>query len=393
MNRPIPLPIPLLLVVASLLLLIPASANAQDGPEPTAPDSQDGVIYLPLISGAAGTPDGDQPPEEGSGPPIFPWEISPTDEFDGILPVILSDNLLANPVVIPDALSTFGIDPALLSQSGRRRVVIRLSQPSGAEVAAAALEDGSRDAYRVQAQTDRINAQQERLITTARDLDRDVEVLARTEIALNSVIMNIDADALAELAADPSVLSIRPVIDYEIGLSEVVPWIGAGSVQSSGYDGSGIRVAVLDSGVDYTHVDLGGSGELTDYTTNDPTIITDIAFPTAKVVGGFDFVGSDWPGTEAIPAARSEDPDPLDDGIAAGHGTHVADMIAGVNGVAPGADLFAVKVCSSISPACNGVSLLKAMDFVLDPDGDLDLSDRVDIINFSLGSNYGQALI
>jgi minor extracellular serine protease Vpr len=40
------------------------------------------------------------------------------------------------------------------------------------------------------------------------------------------------------------------------------------------------------------------------------------------------------------------DPDPLDDGSAAGHGTHVGHIIGGMGGVAPGVDLYAVKICS-----------------------------------------------
>src|SRR5205823_527897 len=59
-------------------------------------------------------------------------------------------------------------------------------------------------------------------------------------------------------------------------------------------------------------------------------------------------------------------------------------------GVAPGASLYAIKVCSSVASACSGVALLEGMDFALDPNGDGDISDAVDVINMSLGSAYGQ---
>ena len=71
-------------------------------------------------------------------------------------------------------------------------------------------------------------------------------------------------------------------------------------------------------------------------------------------------------------------------------GTHVADIIAGLNGVAPGANILAVKVCSAVSPACSGVALLQGMEYAVDPDGDGNPVDRVDVINMSLGSDYGQ---
>ena len=84
------------------------------------------------------------------------------------------------------------------------------------------------------------------------------------------------------------------------------------------------------------------------------------------------------------------DPDPLDAGVERGHGTHVAHIIAGKGGVAPGASLYAVKVCSSVSTACSGIALIQGIDFAADPNGDGKLNDRVDIINMSLGSPYGQ---
>lgn len=84
------------------------------------------------------------------------------------------------------------------------------------------------------------------------------------------------------------------------------------------------------------------------------------------------------------------DPDPLDDGPQAGHGTHVADIIGGVGGVAPGVDLYSVKVCSSVSNSCSGIALIQGMEFAVDPNGDANTSDRVDVINMSLGSQYGQ---
>ena len=115
-----------------------------------------------------------------------------------------------------------------------------------------------------------------------------------------------------------------------------------------------VRVAVLDSGIDYLHAALGGSGDAAEFADNDPTVIEPGTFPTAKVVGGYDFTGSVWPNGPEAP-----DPDPIDDGPEGGHGTHVADIIAGEAGVAPGADLYAVKVCSSVSTSCSGIALIQ----------------------------------
>lgn len=146
---------------------------------------------------------------------------------------------------------------------------------------------------------------------------------------------------------------------------------------------------MLDSGVDYTHANLGGGGTLTDYqnaygtgTADSRNTTRDGLFPTAKVVEGYDFVGEQWPSGPLQP-----DDDPID---FEGHGTHVADIIGGVGGVAPGVDLYAVKVCSAVSSSCSGVALIQGMEYAVDPDGDGDPSDKVNIINMSLGSSYGQ---
>ncbi|HZA94512.1 MAG TPA: S8 family serine peptidase, partial [Burkholderiaceae bacterium] len=213
--------------------------------------------------------------------------------------------------------------------------------------------------------------------------------LARVQVAHNAIAVRIDASQLTQLAAVPGVAKVTPVLNYEMTLTETVPYVGAAAVHAGGRDGSGVKVAVLDSGIDYLHAALFGSGNPADFAANNPDIIEPGTFPTAKVVGGYDFVGSSWTGAAGGPAL-APDPDPLDAGPGRGHGTHVAHIIAGKGGVAPGASLYAVKVCSSVSTSCSGIALLQGMDFALDPNGDGDTSDAVDIINMSLGSPYGQ---
>ncbi|NCD20904.1 MAG: peptidase S8, partial [Actinobacteria bacterium] len=306
--------------------------------------------------------------------------LAPADDRpDRELPASISDLKLDSPVSATD-VDLIRLDTSLRGVSGDQRVVVRLAEPAVAEqnlsAAAAAKEKKN------------LRAAQNALVKRAKTLDSGLEVLAQTQVVLNAIFVEADAAMLEELAKDPAVERIAPVGNYELDLSETVPYIGATDVQESGYDGSGIKVAVLDSGIDYLHAALGGSGDPAEFAANDPDIIEPGSFPTAKVVGGYDFVGSEWTGADATP--ESPDPDPLDDGDGGGHGTHVADIIGGEYGVAPGVDLYAVKVCSSLSTACSGIALIEGMDYALDPNGDGKLSDRVDIINMSLGSSYGQ---
>jgi subtilisin family serine protease len=221
------------------------------------------------------------------------------------------------------------------------------------------------------------------------------QVLGQLNRSHNALIIEIDAVRLNQVAALAGVTRIRPVVNYSLALNTTVPYIGAALLQAGGFDGAGITVAVLDSGVDYTHRNLGGPGTSSAYLAAygaspaaSANKTRDGLFPTAKVIEGFDFVGEEWPDKP-----RSPDPDPIDH---EGHGTHVADIIAGLSadgihkGVASGAKLLAIKTCSSISTACSGIALLLGMDFALDPNGDGAIDDAADVINLSLGTSYGQ---
>lgn len=277
----------------------------------------------------------------------------------------------------PESVAEMGLHPSLMNASGPQRVLVRLANPSVGQqkLKGKAAKDAKRAA----------KADQGDLLSRIQRLDPNVTVLGQVQLVLNAVVVEVDGSVLRELANDPAVARISPVGNYKLDLSETVPHVGAAAVQASGFDGTGIRVAVLDSGIDYTHAALGGSGDVADFDSNDPNVIEEGTFPTAKVVGGYDYVGSNWPLTP-----EEFDPDPIDDGPERGHGTHVGHIIAGEGGVAPGAELYAVKVCSSVSPACSGLALMMAMEFAADPDGDGDPSDAVDVINMSLGSDYGQ---
>jgi subtilisin family serine protease len=296
------------------------------------------------------------------------------------VPAQIAGLKLATPEATTAATPEF-LRPGVGAQAGR--VVIRLSAESGA----VAFSKGRNAGAAKQA----ARTQQDAFISRVQSIDSSARILARTQIVLNAVFVQVDASKLADIARDSAVVSINPVADYELDLSETVPYIGAAALHDDGVTGEGVKVAVLDTGVDYTHVAFGGAGAAA-YAANNPAIIEPGTFPTDKVKGGFDFIGGAWvSGATEVP-----DPDPLDDGAlnpantGVGHGTHVSDIIGGAGGVAPDVDLYGVKVCSSVTSSCSGVALIQGMEFAVDPNGDGNLQDRVHIINMSLGSDYGQ---
>jgi len=268
------------------------------------------------------------------------------------------------------------------SDIGKQRVIVRLKSKSVSRHFDQSWS--GRNSHKAKIKND-----QDRFMSRVSKMAPESKSMARVQLLINAVFMDVDASKIDEISKDQDVYSVHRVRDYQMDLSETVPYIGAQLAQDSGFDGTNIKVAVLDSGIDYTHAAFGGGGTLADYEAawgtfiGDPTQTSrDGLFPTSKVVDGYDFVGEDWPNSPEAP-----DDDPID---FQGHGTHVADIIGGLAGVAPGVDLYAVKVCSAVSSSCSGMALIQGMEYAVDPNGDGDPSDAVDIINMSLGSNYGQ---
>ncbi|GHD22499.1 S8 family serine peptidase [Nocardiopsis kunsanensis] len=169
----------------------------------------------------------------------------------------------------------------------------------------------------------------------------------------------------------PGVKAVHPVLRYEIpevddsepDMDTALPMTGSDIAQNElGLSGEGLRVAVMDTGVDYTHPDLGG-GE----------------FPNDRVVAGHDFVGDDYNAGEPGSDVPRPDEDPQD---CNGHGTHVAGIIGAegeVTGVAPEAELGAYKVFGC-DGSTNADIMLAAME--------ASLEDDMDVLNMSIGSAH-----
>ena len=225
-------------------------------------------------------------------------------------------------------------------------------------------------------------------------------VLGQYRDAYDGIKVRATPRQAAALAGLPGVVAVRAMAPLRPSLTESVPFIGADAAWADlGRTGAGVKVAIIDSGVDYYHADLGGSGNPADFRADDGLTIGTPAFPNARVAGGWDFVGNAYNGATNTVAAP--DPDPLD---CMGHGTHVAGIAAGNGvladgtpyagpydattyaahtflvgpGVAPRASIYAYKVFG-----CTGTT-----NYVVDAI-DRAMADGVDVINLSLGSPFG----
>lgn len=209
--------------------------------------------------------------------------------------------------------------------------------------------------------------------------------------AYNGLLAQVPANQIAAIEAMPGVKAVHNAPVHRPALSVSVPLIGGDLANTVyGFDGTGVTIGVIDTGIDYYHAALGGSGDPADYASDDTTIIEPGTFPTVKVAGGYDFAGTNYDASDSSLSIPTPDPDPLD---VNGHGTHVASTAAGIGsteigaGVAPGATLYALKVFGDIEGSTNLTA--SAIEWAMDPNGDGDISDHLDVLNMSLGSDFG----
>jgi len=186
----------------------------------------------------------------------------------------------------------------------------------------------------------------------------------------NGLSIQIDPADFGKLSRIPGVKALYPVVEVSLpettgseqpDLYTAIQMTGADIVQNElGYSGMGIKVAIMDTGIDYDHPDLGGCFG-----------------PGCRVAYGYDLVGDDF--SAGVNDERMPDPDPDD---CNGHGTHVAGIVGAngdVVGVAPGVTVGAYRVFG-----CEGATwsdiMIEAMEMIH--------HDHMDVLNMSIGSAF-----
>ncbi|MBW2537565.1 MAG: hypothetical protein JRI55_39130, partial [Deltaproteobacteria bacterium] len=101
----------------------------------------------------------------------------------------------------------------------------------------------------------------------------------RLQRTYNGVVMTVDKGELDQLRTLPGVKAVHPMALQRLHNARSMPFLGVPEAWDSlGLDGTGITVGIIDTGIDYDHVNFGGSG---DYSGNpDPAVIEQGTFPT-----------------------------------------------------------------------------------------------------------------
>lgn len=253
-----------------------------------------------------------------------------------------------------------------------------------------------------------ITKEQDDAIQALKELSSDIQVLYRYKMVLNglAVLAPVELESkigqLGQIAYSERAGDFAMPKTMELSNSNGTPsflernsskFVGAEKLNSEGITGRGIKVAIIDTGIDYTHAMFHGAGTEEAYKAINPDKEA-VGFPNDRVVGGIDLVGTEFDSASPVFEKRIPKPDmnPLDQG---GHGSHVAGTVAGLgdgintyNGMAPEALLYAVKVFGADGSTSDSV-VIAALEYSADPNGDGKNDDQLDVVNMSLGSGYG----
>ena len=237
------------------------------------------------------------------------------------------------------------------------------------------------------ARLSQVQAEKSRFRSAARQAGVRYTERRSFDTLFNGFSVQVSASERMKLARLPGVKAMypveivpRPEVTVEEGsapdMAAAIYLTGVNVAQNQlGLSGRGIKVAIVDSGIDIDHPGFSGNG-----------VAGTTPFPTARVVAGWDLVGDNYNST-GTPAQQIPAPDANPDdcnsatGNAGGHGTHVAGIV-GANGggivrVAPQVSLMAYRVfgCAGTSSADIIVEALERA-----------LADGAKVINQSLGA-------
>ena len=163
------------------------------------------------------------------------------------------------PVVSGKDLRHGRVAPALEKATGTVTAFVQLKAPSGLDVA-----DKGGDPAAVRAATDAVEQQAAAVVpdkATARSATPAPQRIATLSNLVSATIVTGDAAKIRALASNPDVVALyRVVPKTPVNKSTDAFTRALATWQSTGQIGTGVRIGVIDTGLDYTHAAFGGPG-------------------------------------------------------------------------------------------------------------------------------------
>jgi minor extracellular serine protease Vpr len=282
-------------------------------------------------------------------------------------------------------------------KDGRIRVIVSLGLPPLAQAYGRGLYAAG-SAHRLQVRSSaakaylaRIDAQQTAAIAQLRRALPDAKVSLRYQVVLNAFAVSLPAKQLPKLSWQSFASRVWPSFTYHLALNRSPAVIGADVFHAAtGANGEGVKIGVVDDGVDNTNPFLSGAG----FTAPGGYPLGQTKFTNGKVI-----VARAFPG----PGSGSAGKLPLDR-KSSFHGTHVAGIAAGdvntcapvgndhppecgLSGVAPKAFIGNYRVFNVPSPLghiAESPEIARAFEQAV--------KDGMDVINFSGGGPQSEPL-
>ncbi len=256
---------------------------------------------------------------------------------------------------LPAAQTTLGCRPGAVCRPASTSRCSRRGADFGLKTASPIVPDGSLSPAEALAQQAEIDLAQRNLVASLPAAR--LTVMAQFQY-IPYLALKVDQIALQDLISSPLVSSISEDRADTADMASATAITGANQTWASGYDGTGIVVAVLDTGVQWDHPFLGGSGA--------SRLVAEACYSNAGGAGGNVSLCPD--GSSAQITGHAADPTTANclNGLTnlCTHGTHVAGTVAGngqngvvapFSGVAPNASLIAVQVFTrfnTVSASC-----------------------------------------
>ena len=222
--------------------------------------------------------------------------------------------------------------PLALDQDGRINVMVELTEKPSVLVYADGVNRRHLSAENAHAEAEAwsasVAATHQSIKEKLQSAEINAKVIFSVTHAYNGIAVEVRPEKIVKIRAIAGVKDVHALTPKHPTAASAVAFEGVSSFWNTiadsglGVHGENIKIASIDTGIDYIHTNFAGPGTAAAYANNPTTTLPNPYFPNSRVKGGYDFAG------DAYTGFNTPEPDPVPfDGN--GHGTATASVLAG----------------------------------------------------------------